>query len=180
VAINGIEVSLTGGHPNSLGNTVAVVEEVLGDPPRLRELLDCYGSPDPVVRLRVSSALKRLSQHQPQWLVPHLDELLGTVAEIDQASTQWTLAILFERLEPWMTGHQRVAALDIMKRNLDNSDDWIVQNTTMQVVAGWSRDDADLTEWLRQRLERLSESPRKSVAARARRLLHDSGKRSDR
>lgn len=36
------EVMLTGGHPNSLGRTVAVVELVLADRGRLGELYDCY------------------------------------------------------------------------------------------------------------------------------------------
>ena len=171
MAINGFEVMLSGGHPNSLGNTVDIVEQVLNDHTLLRELLDCYGSPDPVVRLRVSSALKRLSQAHPEWLVPHLDELLGPVADIDQASTKWTLAILFEALKPHMTVGQSSTALDTVKRNLDQSDDWIVQNTTMQVIAGWAEDDPALREWLHPRLVSLSSSSRKSVSARARRLL---------
>ncbi|MGL4339249.1 MAG: hypothetical protein ACRCSP_02320, partial [Rhodoglobus sp.] len=58
-----------------------------------------------------------------------------------------------------------------MKRNLDSSDDWIVQNTTMQVLAGWAAVDDDLAQWLRPRLLRLASSPRKSVSARASKLL---------
>ncbi len=169
--MNSIEADLTGGHPNSLGNTVAVVDRVLETPALLAELIGCYRSHDAVVRLRVSSALKRISAERPQWLVPWLDHLLGEVAAIDQASTQWTLAILFDRLQASMTPSQRRRALDVMKRNLDVTDDWIVQNTTMQVLFEWSDDDAALTSWLMPRLQEFTRSPRKSVAGRARKLL---------
>ena len=42
---------LTGGHPNSLGRTIEVVETVLADEARMEELFGCYGSVDEVVRL---------------------------------------------------------------------------------------------------------------------------------
>jgi hypothetical protein len=53
------EAMLTGGHPNSLGQTVVVVEMVLADR----------------ARLRTSNALKRISRVKPTWLVPHLERL---------------------------------------------------------------------------------------------------------
>ena len=40
------ETRLSGGHPNSLGDTVKVVEEVLKQPKRFKELFDCYLSDD--------------------------------------------------------------------------------------------------------------------------------------
>ena len=52
VPLNNIEVELSGGHPDSLGNTEAVVERILDDPALLDNLIDCYGSDDAVVRLR--------------------------------------------------------------------------------------------------------------------------------
>ncbi|GAB4243341.1 MAG: hypothetical protein Tsb0034_21160 [Ekhidna sp.] len=53
------EARLSGGHPNSLGNTIEVVDAVLADPSNFEELFDCYQSDDEVVRLRVSNAMKR-------------------------------------------------------------------------------------------------------------------------
>ena len=43
------EEMLTGGHPNSLGRTVGVVEIVLANPARLGEPYACYQSNDKVV-----------------------------------------------------------------------------------------------------------------------------------
>ena len=65
--VSRFESPLTGGHPNSLGNTVSVVDEVLADRALLAELVACYRSEDAVVRLRVSSAVKRVAQQQPEW-----------------------------------------------------------------------------------------------------------------
>ena len=39
-----IEEKLTGGHPNSLENTIEVVEEVLAEPDKFDALFHCYFS----------------------------------------------------------------------------------------------------------------------------------------
>ena len=56
------ESMLTGGHPNSLGRTEEVVDLVLAEQERLSDLYSCYFSADEIVRLRVSSAMKRVTQ----------------------------------------------------------------------------------------------------------------------
>lgn len=165
------ESMLTGGHPNSLGNTIQVVETILADPARLQELYQCYFSPDAVVRLRVSNGMKRICQTHPDWLVPYLDRFLAEISQIDQASTQWTLASLFLMLQEWMDPRQKQQGVAILQRNLDTSDDWIVQNTTMETLAIWAQNDPELKAWLLPRLEQFTHSRRKSVAGRARKKL---------
>lgn len=162
---------LTGGHPNSLGRTVEVVETVLADRSRLEELYGCYGSDDAVVRLRTSSALKRVEVAAHDWLIPYLDRLIGEIGNLDQASAQWTLADLFGRYYRDLTDAQYKAAVDIMKRNLTQNDDWIVLNTTIETLAVWSRENPGLLKWLKPQLERLAADPRKSVAGRAKKKL---------
>lgn len=158
---------LTGGHPNSLGRTIEVVEQVLADPGRFEELFRCYSSEDAVVRLRTSNAMKRIEAENHALLVPYIDRFIDEIGELDQASAQWTIAQLFERLSGDMDERQRAAALKIMKRNLAEHDDWIVLNATMATLAEWARDDRDLTIWLKPHLERLLSDSRKSVASRA-------------
>jgi hypothetical protein len=165
------ETLLTGGHPNSLGRTIEVVDLVFANPARLNELYQCYFSPDEVVQLRTSNALKRISREQPAWLVPYIDRLIDEIANIDQASTQWTLANLFRTLSPRLTSAQRKGALSILKRNLATHHDWIVLNNTMQTLAEWAELDGDLKQWLNPHLERLQNDPRKSVSGRAKKLL---------
>ena len=165
------ETMLTGGHPNSLGRTIEVVDIVLADQRRLEELYNCYFSDDEVVRLRTSSAMKRISLVNSDWLVPYLDRLIGVISKIDQASTRWTLALLFETLAPDMTAAQFKRAREVMKTNLEHHNDWIVLNNTMQTLSSWALHDAALKEWLLPHLQRLSADSRKSVAARAKKFL---------
>lgn len=162
---------LSGGHPNSLGRAEEVAEIVLADPGRLGELFDTYRSDDAVVRLRVSSALKRIAKARPELLVPEIDRLLVEPGEIDQPSARWTFALLMGMLADELSPTQHERALAIIKHDLETNDDWIVQNTTMQVLAEWAEEDPDLREWLLPHLERFTQSPRKSVSGRARKLL---------
>lgn len=161
------EEQLTGGHPNSLGNTVEVVDTVLADPSRFDELFNCYFSEDEVVRLRVSNAMKRIYKAEPKLVLPYLDRLLDEISQIDQASTQWTLADLFSWSEKEMTSEQKAKAQAILQRNVAEHKDWIVLNNTMEVLTNWAEQDAQLKTWLKPHLERHQKDSRKSVAKRA-------------
>ena len=165
------EEMLTGGHPNSLGRTIEVVDLVLANPERLAELFACYRSADAVVRLRTSSALKRVEGARQDLLVPYLDRLIDEIGPLDQASAQWTLAQLFARLSADMDAQQRAGALEILQRNLATHDDWIVLNTTIETLSGWAAGDTALMNWLLPHLRRLSSDRRRSVSARARKAL---------
>jgi len=162
---------LSGGHPNSLGRTVEVVDMVLADPPRFDDLIACYRSADPVVRLRVSNAMKRVDDVRRDLLLPYLERFLTEIAAIDQPSTQWTLAQLWDRLSDHLTADQRARATADMQRNLAHHDDWIVLNATMVTLSNWAKTDPDLAAWLGPHLARLTNDPRKSVSGRARKLL---------
>lgn len=166
------EQMLTGGHPNSLGRTLEVVETVLADHSRFNELFRCYQSEDEVVRLRTSSAIKRVEAEVQALLIPYIDRLLNEVSTIDQASTQWTLAQLFLRLQVHLSGAQRNHAVKIMQHNLVHSNDWIVLNATMETLWKWCKSDIELRDWLRPELERLTSDRRKSVARRATKYIN--------
>lgn len=166
---------LSGGHPNSLGRTVEVVDAVLADRSRLDDLYRCYFSSDEVVRLRVSSAMKRVTIARPDWAMTLIDGLQSEIAAIDQASTQWTLALIFDLLADQLSPFQHRRATDIMKHNLAHHDDWIVLNNSMKVLGKWAKDDPDLARWLQPHAKRLVDDDRKSVASNARKLLAQVG-----
>ena len=161
---------LSGGHPNSLGRTLDVVEAVLADRSRLDDLYRCYFSDDEVVRLRVSSAMKRVTIEHPDWTMGFIDGLQSEVAAIDQASTQWTLARLFDLMVDLLSPQQRSRAVEIMQDNLAEHSDWIVLNNSMKVLGRWAEADPGLAEWLLPHARRLTHDDRKSVAANARKL----------
>ncbi len=165
------EQLMTGGHPNSLGRTLEVVEQVMNNRERFSELIDCYQSGDEVVRLRTSNAVKRVTKEHPEWLLPFMDRFLNEISQIDQASTQWTLANLFDFTSHLLDDDQRSRAQEIMKANLDSHQDWIVINNSMQTLGNWAKDDEELRQWLLPRLERFTGETRKSIAGRAKKLL---------
>jgi len=165
------EAMLTGGHPNSLGRTLEVVDCVLADRSRHKDLYQCYFSEDEIVRLRVSNGMKRVTIEHPEWTMDFMEGLQSDVAAIDQASTQWTLALLFDLTKHLLSKEQVRRAVEIMKNNLANHDDWIVLNNSMKVLFDWSKEDDDLRLWLKPHLERLTQETRKSVAGRATKLL---------
>ncbi len=161
------EERLKGGHPNSLGNTIEVVEEVLADHNLFDELFNCYFSNDEVVRLRVSNAMKRVCKEEKNMLIPYIGRFLTEIADIDQASTQWTLAQLFQVLEKDMEAVQVEQAKIIMKENLEHHHDWIVLNQTMETLGQWAKKDEGLKAWLKPQLQRLAGDKRKSVSKKA-------------
>ena len=165
------EDMLTGGHPNSLGRTVEVVDLVLADPSRFAELFDTYESADEVVRLRTSNALRRVEAERHDLLVPYIDRLINEIGALEQASAQWTLAVLLDKLLGDMTADQKARALVVMKRNLAEHDDWIVLNNTMETLTKWAADTPGLQSFLVPHLERLQNDGRKSVMARAGKFL---------
>jgi hypothetical protein len=171
MAINNFEIELTGGHPNSLGNTEEVVAKVLKDHAKLQDLYDCYKSEDAVVRLRVSSAMKRICKAQPDWIMEYLDKFQSEISSLDQPSAKWSLAQMFMWLDEKMSEGQRARAIEIMKHNLETDDDWIVQNNTAESLAHFAQADAHLKEWLIPQLEKMKSSRHNSVTRRAQKLI---------
>ncbi|MBW4438175.1 MAG: hypothetical protein KME04_13630 [Pleurocapsa minor GSE-CHR-MK-17-07R] len=161
------ERMLMGGHPNSLGRTLEVVDIIRANPAELEQLYQCYFSSDEVVRLRVSNAFKRISREHPDWLLPYIDRFIAEIARIDQASTRWTLAQIFHELDGLLTPQQRAGAIAVVQRNLTESDDWIVVNQSLTALGHWARSDATVKAWLLPHLERFLADPRKSVVGTA-------------
>ena len=164
------EEMLTGGHPNSLGRTIEVVDMVLANSTRLLDLYNCYFSADEIVRLRTSNAIKRISLENPEWLIPYIDKLISEISDINQPSAQWTLANLFQTLSVFMSETQRNKAKNILQKNLETYTDWIVLNNTMETLSKWAKNDSILKECLLPHLERLAHDSRKSVSGRAKKM----------
>jgi len=161
---------LSGGHPNSLGRTEEVLGLVLADGSRLEQLFDCLDEPDAIVRMRAGDALEKLCRERPEWFEPRVERLLEEVGAVDQPSVQWHTAQMLGHLYPRLDAKQGRGAVALLRRYLTDSQDWIVLNVTMEILAEWSRDRADLTAWLLPELERMRADERKSVAKRATKL----------
>ena len=109
--------------------------------------------------------------------IDFIDGLQSDVAAIDPASTQWTLASLFDSMADRLSPHQRSRAVEIMQENLAEHSDWIVLNKSMKVLGRWDKADRGPAEWLLPHARRLAQDERKSVPANARELLEHLGSR---
>ena len=174
--INHFDAELRGGHRNSLGNTVTVVETVLAEPALFEELFDCYHSDDAVVRLRVSNAMKRIHDVRPDLVAAALPRFFEEVVPLDQPSAQWTLAQLWGRMTDRLTPEQLQMAKAHLKSQLYAANDWIVLHTTMQTLTQWAATDAALAAYLREDLPRFATDARKSIRARAEKCLQQIAK----
>lgn len=164
-------VEMLRGARNDLGRTEEVVACVLEDPARIDELYDCYFQPDEWVRLRVSSSFKRIWRADEAMFLPFLDRFITDVSTIDQPSAQWTFAQMVLELDAHLSAGQRRTVKGRLKKYLDTSDDWIVQNNSIETLGTWALDDPKLATWLVPHLAAFAASPRKSVARRAQRWL---------
>jgi HEAT repeat protein len=170
-SVSVFEDALTGGHHNSLGNTVAVAEQVNADRSLLPELINTYASEDEVVRLRVSSALKRVAWEHPDWIHAEIDSIMEWVERLQQPSAQWSVGQMLLAIGPRLSTAERDRAVALMKSHIESSSDWIVLNHTMETLAQWAVEDPELEAWLVPHLSVFATDSRKSIAKRAQRLL---------
>lgn len=161
------ETMLTGGHPNSLGRTEDVVDIVVLDKTALADLFECYSSPDAVVRLRVSSAFKRVFRQHPPWFVDYVDRLQDLIPTLKQPSAEWTLAQLHFEFCDLMTEAQIAKANTISKHQLKNSNDWIVMIQTMVFLHKIAENDEAVRHWLLGEVNAIKNDKRKSVRKKA-------------
>lgn len=159
---------LSGGDPRSLGRTSEVIDLVGQDHQKLAELFECLFSADEIVRMRAGDAVEKICRQQPGLLSPYKQKLLEDVSKIDQPSIQWHLAQMFLELD--LTKEETTRAIKIMKRNLEQSTDWIVLNTTLQALFELLPARASLKKYLLKQLPELTESRHNSVARRAKKI----------
>lgn len=159
---------LTGGHPNSLGRADDVVADVIANPGRMNELFACLFVEDELVRLRSSDALEKVCRTHPELLEPFRAQLFEEVPKIRQPSVQWHLAEILSQIP--LDDREWNRAVRIMLTNLDEIDEWVLQNVTLGCLALFARQHAPSRRKLLAVLPRFMASSRNSVAKRARKL----------
>ena len=70
-----------------------------------------------------------------------------------------------------LNARQRAKAVAILRRNLEQTTDWIVLNYSLQVFASFAREDPALRDFFVAALRRHQAGPLKSVRKRATTLL---------
>jgi len=128
------EKSLKGGHPNSLGNTLQVVDAVLGNTDKMQDLFLCYQSDDETVRLRTSNAFKRIFRAKSDLFKKWKKRFIKEVAEIDQPSAKWTTIQILNELFDQLDEKEKTQSVEICLRYLRNEEDWIVINQSLNFM----------------------------------------------
>ena len=161
------EIMLSGGHPNSLGRTLEVVDIILNDEGSLDYLFECYLSDDATVRLRVSNAFKRIFRQKPNWFVGYVDKFQSLIPTLNQPSAEWTLAQLHLEFINLLNEEQKSKAIDISREQLRNSKDWIVIIQNINFLEKVAKEDEALRHWLLTKLNLISKDSRKAVSKKA-------------
>ena len=86
---------------------------------------------------------------------------------------QWHLAQIVGEVR--LDTDQRRRAVEILKRNLERSEDWIVLSLTMDSLTHFALEDPDLRRWLIPELRRHLDDRRKSVSKHVLKLLEQLG-----
>ncbi len=159
---------LSGGNRTSLGRTHEVVAEVLAGQRKLPQLMACLAEEDPVLRLRASDAIEKISRSSPEWLVPFKLHILGIAGAIDQIEVRWHMAQILPRLS--LTARERTVAIDILLDYLQDRSS-IVKTHAMQAVADFAASHPKLKTKILPLLEELVQIGTPAMRARGRKLV---------
>ena len=165
------EQSLKGGHPNSLGNTLEVVDAVLGNTDKMEDLFLCYQSDDETVRLRTSNAFKRIFRAKPELFNEWKKRFIKEVAEIDQPSAKWTSIQILNELFDQLDENEKTQYVEICLRYLRNEKDWIVINQSLNFMKNHLEQFDFKDPEMMKLMNFFVEDKRKSISKNAEKLI---------
>ena len=165
------EQSLKGGRPISLGNTLEVVDEVLGNTDKMEELFLCYQSDDETVRLRTSNAFKRIFRAKPELFNKWKQRFIKEIAEIDQPSAKWTTIQILDELFNQLDEKEKSQSIEICLRYLRNEKDWIVINQSLNFMRNHLEQFDFKDPEMMKLLNFFVEDGRKSISKNAEKLI---------
>ena len=165
------EQSLKGGHPNSLGNTLEVVDVVLGNTDKMEDLFLCYQSDDETVRLRTSNAFKRIFRAKPELFNKWKQRFIKEVAEIDQPSAKWTTIQILNELFDQLDEKEKTQSVEICLRYLRNEEDWIVINQSLNFMRNHLEQFDSKDPEMMKLLNLFVDEERKSISKNAEKII---------
>lgn len=161
-----------GGKSNSLGRANEVIEVVLNDQPRLKELYECVFDEDAWVRMRAVDSLEKVCRIHPEWILPYIDGFNEELATSRQPSIQWHLAQMYR--EVVLTDVQKQFVIKWLKQLLSsNQIDWIVAANAMDTIAQFTTDGLVSKAETLALLKIQQSHTSKSVVKRANKLLSE-------
>lgn len=163
---------LTGGNRTSVGQSQAVIQEVLMSPNRLKEIYSLFFDDDPVVVMRSSYVAMRVAEVNPTTVEPFKTSLLADLEKFKQQELRWHIPQLLVHL-PLVPAEKKKAYAIIMDwAETDKSK--IVAFYAVKAAADFAETDPKLFEDFIPRLRKLNESGAKSVSNRCKKIAKQS------
>ncbi len=160
---------LAGGDRRSIGRADQVVDLSRLHPEQISVLIECLWDTDPILRMRASDALEKISREQPDILQQRKASLLGLLAETNQQEVRWHLAVTIPRLQLTASECEHVA--DRLQMYLNDRSS-IVKTFALQGLSDLTLQHAGLQPTVVKILRTSSQTGTLAMRARARLLLH--------
>ena len=133
-----ILTKLKGGDRRSLGNSEELVSEIFDNPALFEDLFVALSDSDPVVRVRASDVMEKVSRTSPHLLQKWKLALLELARLNKDKEVRWHIAQMIPRLR--LTPSERDEAVQILMTYLRDSSS-IVKTFSMQALADLGRFD---------------------------------------
>lgn len=159
---------LQGGDRRSIGRVDEVIGIVLGSPSLFEELINGLFTDDPLVRMRSSDAVEKITLVKPDLLKPYKRKLIRLAADTEQQEVRWHMAQILPRLT--LKPGDRKTIVDILFTYL-NDQSKIVVTLTLQALADFAAEDINLRPRVVRVLEDLTETGSPAIKNRGRKLL---------
>jgi len=159
---------LLGGDRRTLGAADAVSAEVLRHNERFAELFEAMLHEEPVVRMRASDAVEKLTRARPDLLVPFRKRLIDEVGIIDQHEVRWHVAQMLSRVR--LDPKERSRAIALLERYLED-ESAIVIASAMSSLGDFAMEDWQLRRRVTPTIEKLMKGGSPAVEARGKKIL---------
>lgn len=163
-----ILAKLSGGDLRSIGESEAVVKEVVKNPALLAKVFAGLRGRDPVVRMRAADVVEKATRTRPELLRRWKRDLLGSIAEREDKEVRWHIAQMLPRLK--LTSTERSRAVSILLGYLKD-DSSLVRTFSMQALADLATQDERLLREVKPLLQRAARAGTPAMKSRGRRLL---------
>jgi hypothetical protein len=145
-----------------------VIADIREDPSLFAVLVGGMLSDDPIVRMRASDALEKITAEHPEYLRPFKSQLIEEVANSQQQEVRWHVAQMLPRLD--LSREERETVTGILLGYL-NDHSKIVKTFSMQALADLAEADADLRPQVLAILEEATQIGSPAMRSRGRKLL---------
>ena len=166
--MNSILKKLEGGDRRSIGKADEVVGEVKANPLLFRDLFNGMLVDDPLIRMRASDAVEKITAEHPKYLRPFKNKLIKKVARIEQQEVRWHVAQMFSRLK--LTEKESQEIIELLDDYLEDKSG-IVRTFAMQALADFAIDDPRLRPSILKKIEKLTKTGTPAMKSRGRKLL---------